>query len=490
MVELPALDPSEAPRARRWDALILGSGLAALVAAARIGASGQRVLVVEEAARATLPPALKEPFFLAGLRDEGVLDACLRTLTVPLIDRRRVAAERLAFQIAADPVRIDVGQAAVTAEELVAWGLAKPEEAQILVRELLESSKVERGVLLESPVVRVGRRATGGRPPQVGHHRRGLPGIVGALSGQLPALIAAQIRALSNLGLGTPPPESQARLLGVPLTGGAGFADAPPWLCDLLRKRVTASYGDFRTLNGDFDLVAVAGQPGVRVRRTGEIWLGRTLVIAAPPSALRDQYLQGARANPGALPEPESADTTGAGPRTPPRPVPSILTRGGQRAYRAAFLFSIPTAILPEGMSARVILPEQGAESPTTAVTAFPSQTHAQRIDLVARAVVADRDPERLARLRQGIASRLRDLMPFCRDSLVSIDVEMPRWDGDDGWLEDPLPGMGWPSEIDLRLSTRPSVFHLDRAAIAALGLEGDLLLGWRGGDAIAAELG
>ena len=89
-----------------------------------------------------------------------------------------------------------------------------------------------------------------------------------------------------------------------------------------------------------------------------------------------------------------------------------------------------------------------------------------------------------------GSPSRLRDLMPFCRDSLVSIDVEMPRWDGDDGWLEDPLPGMGWPSEIDLRLSTRPSVYHLDRAAIAALGLEGDLLLGWRGGDAIAAELG
>ncbi len=101
-----------------------------------------------------------------------------------------------------------------------------------------------------------------------------------------------------------------------------------------------------------------------------------------------------------------------------------------------------------------------------------------------------DRDPERLARLRLGIAGRLRDLMPFCRDSLVAIDVEMPRWDGDDGWLEDPLPGMGWPSEIDLRLSSRPNIYHLDRAAVAALGFEGDLLLGWRGGDAIAAELG
>ncbi len=477
MVELPALDPSEAPRARRWDALILGSGLSALVAAARIGAAGQRVLLVEEGSRATLPPALKEPFFLAGLRDEGVLDACLKTLSVPLIDRRRIAAERLAFQIAADPVRIDVGQAAVTAEELVAWGLLKPEEAQTLVRELLESSKVERGVLLESPVVRVGRRAAGGRPPQIGHHRRGLPGIVGALSGPLPGLLSAQIRALSNLGLSAPPPESQARLLGVPLAGGAGFADEPPWLYDLLRKRVAASYGDFRTLNGEFDLVAVSGQPGVRVRKTGEIWLGRTLVLAAAPSALRDQYTQ-------------TASGAADGPAPTARPVPTILARGGTRAFRAAFLYSVPTAILPEGMSARLILPELDADHPTTAITAFPSQTHAQRIDLVARAVVPDRDPERLARLRRAIALRLRELMPFCRDSLAGVTVEMPRWDGDDGWLEDPQPGLGWPSEIDLRISARPSIYHLDRAAVAALGFEGDLLLGWRGGDAIAAELG
>lgn len=473
MVEIPALDPSEAPRARRWDALVLGSGLTGLLAAARIGASGQRVLVVEEGARATLPPAMKEPFFLAGLRDEGVLDACLRTLMVPLIDRRRIAPERLAFQIAADPIRIDIGSAAVTAEELVAWGLAKPDEAQTLVRELLESSKVERSVLLEAPIVRVGRRVAGSRAPQLGHHRRGLPGIVRGLSGPLASLVGAQLRALSNLGESAPPPEAQARLLGIPLAGGAGFSDEPPWLCDLLRKRVAAAYGDFRTLTGDFELVSVSGQPGVRLRRTGEIWLGRTLVLAAAPSALADHYREPA----------------GAGPDAPPRPVPSILERSTTRAFRAAFLFAVPTAILPEGMGARLILPEQDADHPTTAITAFPSQTHPQRVELVARAVVPDRDPERLARIRRGIATRLRDLMPFCRDGLLALDLEQPRWDGDDGWLEDPAPGMGWPSEIDLRISARPSIYHLDRAAVGALGLEGDLLLGWRGGEAIAAEL-
>ena len=140
MVEIPTLDPSEAPRARRWDALVLGSGLSALIAAARISAAGQRVLVVEEEARTTLPPALKEPFFLGGLRDQGLLDATLRTLAVPLIDRRRIGNERLAYQLAADPLRIDVGQPLVTAEELVSWGLAKPDDAQVLVRRLVEAS--------------------------------------------------------------------------------------------------------------------------------------------------------------------------------------------------------------------------------------------------------------------------------------------------------------------------------------------------------------
>ncbi len=79
--------------------------------------------------------------------------------------------------------------------------------------------------------------------------------------------------------------------------------------------------------------------------------------------------------------------------------------------------------------------------------------------------------------------------MPFCGDKLLPIDFVPPGWDSDDGWLEDPPPGTGWPADIDLRLSTRPPIYHLDRAAVAGLGLEGDLLLGWRGGDVIAGEL-
>jgi len=483
MVEIPTLDPSEAPRARRWDALILGSGLSALLAAARISNAGHRVLVVEEERRSVLPPALKEPFFLGGFRDQGLLDASLRALTVPLIDRRRIAAERLAYQVAVDPVRLDVGQPVVTAEELVTWGLAKPDEAQTLVRHLVEASEIERALLYESPFVRLGRRVAssvknpvggGGAKPAgaiVGHHKRGLPGAVAAASGDLAQILDAQVRALSNLGNRSPSPEAQARLLGLALAGGAGFSDDPPWLVDLFRKRVTALYGDTRTLSGNFELVAVSGQPGIRLARTGEIWLGRALVLAAPPSALRDAYGD-----------------------DPMRPAPSLLERNVSRAYRAVFLYRVPTSVLPEGMGARVILPGPEPGLPVAAVTAYPCQIHPNQVDLVARAVITDALPETLeARsesLRAEIADRLRALMPFCGDELEQIEVEMPLWDSDDGWLEDPIGQNGWPGEIDLRHSSRPPIYHLDRAAAAGLGLEGDLLLGWRAGDAIATELG
>jgi hypothetical protein len=472
MTEIPALNPTEAPRARRWDALILGSGLRAQTAAARIAAGGLRVLLVEEAARAALPPALREPFLLGGLRDEGILDALLRKLNVPLIDRRRIANERLAYQVAADPIRIDVGQPSVMAEEWVTWGLLKPDDAMALVRRLLESSEIERRLLLEAPFVKIGRRlgVSRGSAPAFGHHKRGLPGEASAATGDLRRILEAQTRALSNLGESRPTPEAQTRLLGLGLAGGAGFADQPPWLMDLLRKRVTGLYGDFRTVDGDFELVSVSGQPGIRMRRSGEIWLGRALVLGAAPSALRDLARR----------------TDGVEP-------PSILERRVSRGYRAALLFRVPTSILPEGMGARLILPESGATSPTVAVTAFPSISHPNRIDLVARAMVPDADParvdEQIEELRDDIAARLRDLMPFCGDQLDQIEVKRPQWDDDDGWLEDPPPGQGWPGDTDLRISSRPPIYHLDRSAVAGLGLEGDLLLGWRAGDAIAEEL-
>ena len=105
MAALPAVGQDEHHRARRWDVLVLGSGVASLVAAARLGIAGYRVLVIEEDRAKTLHPALREPFCLTGVRDHGVLDTLLRDLKIPLIDQRRVADERVAMQLVSPKVR-------------------------------------------------------------------------------------------------------------------------------------------------------------------------------------------------------------------------------------------------------------------------------------------------------------------------------------------------------------------------------------------------
>jgi hypothetical protein len=79
--------------------------------------------------------------------------------------------------------------------------------------------------------------------------------------------------------------------------------------------------------------------------------------------------------------------------------------------------------------------------------------------------------------------------MPFAGERRVSVPVPELRWD-DDSWLADPAPEAGWPALAELRLPSRQPIYSLDRCSVAGLGFEGDLLLGWRGGDAIAADLG
>ena len=74
-------------------------------------------------------------------------------------------------------------------------------------------------------------------------------------------------------------------------------------------------------------------------------------------------------------------------------------------------------------------------------------------------------------------------------ERLVRVPAPTPRWD-DDTWLADPAPDAAWPAPAELRISSRQPIYSLERASVAGLGFEGDLLLGWRGGDAIASDLG
>ena len=106
--------------------------------------------------------------------------------------------------------------------------------------------------------------------------------------------------------------------------------------------------------------------------------------------------------------------------------------------------------------------------------------------DLVAAAVVETDDSP--TQVESEIEARVAALLPFTEGRLERVRAPEPTWDDDDA-LADPPPGAGWPGEVELRISTKQPLYALERSCFAGLGTEGDLLLGWRGGDAIAADL-
>jgi hypothetical protein len=117
----------------------------------------------------------------------------------------------------------------------------------------------------------------------------------------------------------------------------------------------------------------------------------------------------------------------------------------------------------------------------------FPSARHDDTVDLVASSVVAA-DESNVAAREAEIEAGVAELMPFAAGALVRQPEPSPRWDSDD-FLCDPAASAGWPATSNIRISSRPPTFALDRAAVAGLGFEGDVLLGWRTGDCVAAEL-
>jgi hypothetical protein len=465
MAGLPAVTHSEHHRARRWDALVLGSGLPSLVAAIRLGLAGHRTLVVEEDRARALHPALREPFCLSGVRDEGVVDSLLRELKIPLIDQRRIADERVALQVVSPKARFDLGGPGVTAHELVAWGFCDRERAGALTRRMVEATEAERQVMLASPVVRLGRRIGRPRLTASGPSVRGLPSELARPEAQLAPLFDAVCTSLSNLGSLSPTPEARARLLGCGLAGGSGFADGPPWLHGLLRRRVESVYGEFRTLGTAFELVSLDGSPAIRHTKTGELWVGRMLVVGAPVSAVARQ-----------LEERAASDLFGE-----LRP----HTRRARVHLRAS------PDVLPQGMCPRVVMLRDAAAASTTddviTLNASADPDVGDGVDLVARMRIAEDASE--AEAETAMLARIHELMPFSQGRLERRPIERPLWDDVD-WLEDPVRGEGWPTEVDLRVDPKASVYRLDRAGVAGLGVEGDLLLGWRAGDALAEELG
>jgi len=463
-------------RTRRWDALVLGGALPGLVTAIVLGQRGARVLVLEEESAARGFPGLREPFFLPGSERDSVLGACLRTLGVPLIDQRRVQIDPVGLQLVLPDARLDVGDASLSASEWVSWGLAKPQLARSLARALGAAADAERRALLAAPFVRSSRRLGLGAlrgvpvrkplvplPPEAAAAAaRGLPAELAELPPRLAAVLEAQTRGLSRLGGAAPGPEARARLLGAPFEGGATIRGVP-WLREILRQRIQSLYGEFRTLAGPFSLIAPSGQPGVAQPGSEEVWAGRVLVVNAPLATL-------ARVA-------EQKEILGL-LRTPP-----------ERHRRRALHLRIPRRAVPEAMAPRLLriadpdAPLEGAN--LVALRVFQATGDAETADVVVSAVAMaeSADLEALDRALEAVAA---ELLPFAE--CARCRAPEPRWDTDDP-LPDPMPGAGWPADCDVRASSRQPVYCLERSAVAALGVEGDLLLGWRTGEAILADL-
>lgn len=458
-----ALPQAASQRARRWDIVMLGGALPGLAAAIRLGMGGLRVLVIEEEASAKTPDFVREPFFLPGGFGDGIVDACLRSLGIPVIDRRELVASELAYQVLLPDARIDVGNAHVTAEELTAWGLAKPELAQGLLRQLAEAARAEGEALLAADPARAHALRMGKRAPQQ-VAARGLPAGMRELAAPLARFFALQTRGLSNLANATPSPEALARLLGSALLGGTSLADSHGGVRALLRRRLATLHAEFRALSGPFQFVEVGEHPGIAREQAGDVWIGRALILNAPVAKIAAaQSAWGFEA-------------------------PQFLDGVAPSARRVSLHLRALAEAIPEPLAPRALLASDALPG-GVALSVLPSSRGARFVELVARAVGPD-DAASAPALEAAIREAVGMLVPL-DDPRIAIapKSEQPLWD-DEAALVDPERGAGFAALPPLRAGGRRPIFRLPREAVAALGVEGDLLLGCQAGDAIRGELG
>lgn len=461
-------------RTRRWDAVVLGTSLPGLIAAVVLGRRGARVLVLEERGSERFP-GLREPFLMMGAGSAGVLGSCLRELALPLIERKRFEALPTSFQVVLPDARVDVGAPDWTTRELTNWGFAEPRDAKKLVAALGSAGEAELDAMLDAPIVRR-RRSLGGRrpgPPAVAvapreqtGGKRGLPEEVGALPEALGAFLQAQIRGLSNCGSVSPCSCAQARLLGGALGGGFALERGEPWLRSLLRRRIESLFGEFRSIRDGFHLTEVNNHPAISIDDGHEILAGRSLILNAPRAALIAVVDQD--------------------------PLPEFLRGPAVTHRRRSLHFKIDSRLVPEAMADRLICvrdPARALEGTNVVTLRTFRLTEGERasVDIVASAVLPTGEEDLAARDTE-IEASIAGLFPFANGALSRQVDETPRWD-DDTWLADPSSGGTWPRETEIRVSSKPRIFSLERSQLTGLGFEGDVLLGWRAGDAIAAEL-
>jgi hypothetical protein len=237
-------------------------------------------------------------------------------------------------------------------------------------------------------------------------------------------------------------------------------------LIGLLRRRFHALHGEIRLLPGRFELVSVGELAGVAPAMSDEVWFGRALVLNAPLGPLA-AWLEASGGAPDFLP-------------TPP-----VLRHRGWTALK------VPRDAVPEGMARRVIH-VRDARAPLEAanlvrIGIFPEKA-GREVQVVASYLMPPGEDEAV-QAQAEVTESLLELMPFARARARRVaPMARPHWD-DELALEDPAPGAGWPSEVELRLLAKPPVYRLPREEVGVLGVEGDCLLGWRAGDAILSDL-
>lgn len=478
---LLGLDARETHRVRRWDAVVVGGALPGLVAATRLAMRGSKVLVIEEDSAVTAFAGLKEPFLMTGAATDSVLGACLSAIGIPLIDRRNLSSELLAYQIAWPGARVNIGDLERTAQEIECWGLAERQTSRDLLTALETSAAAEGARLLSPRLASTTRRGSrGANVTSRSQTSTNTPAdqnvelAIAAAPGLAP-LIDAQSRALADFGRCPPGAPARNRLLGAALNGAVMLSGKEPWLASLLRQRIEARHGEFRQLSGTFRIVQTGKLPALVADESRDVCAARALIINAPASSLVDMGCHTGR---------ESGRGTG---RT--ATAKNWLQGSAPTGRRLSLHLRGNRKLLPASMASRVIcVRDASAPMNGTNVVRVRTFDRGAEVDLIADASgpFEALDAERaLEEIQRSVVS----LLPLGDEGWLRIAVPAPLWDRSDLLTDpsdtdsDPIPGLRRP------LSRVPA-YILDRSQSAQHGFEGDLLLGWQAGDAIAAKLG
>ncbi|MFP8881977.1 MAG: hypothetical protein VCE43_22155 [Myxococcota bacterium] len=478
---LLGLDVRETHRVRRWDAVVVGGALPGLVAAARLAMRGAQVLVIEEDSAVAAFAGLTEPFLMTGAANDSVLSACLSAIGIPLIDRRNLASEPLAYQVAWPGARVNIGGLERTADEIECWGLAESQLSRNLLSALEASAAAEGTRLLASRLASATRRGprrtcfmSRSQTSADAAADRDVEDAIAAAPTLAP-LIDAQSRALADFGRCAPGAAARNRLLGAALSGAVMVSGKDPWFASLLRQRIEARHGEFRRLSGTFRIVQTGNLPALAADESRDVSAARALIINAPTSSLVDMGCHTGGNTGSETGNTQTADCWLHGSAPTGRKL-RLHLRGSRE-------------LLPAGMASRVIcVRDASAPMNGTNVVRVRIFQSGDEVDLVAdssgpfEALDAERA---LEEIRRSVVS----LMPLGDEGWLRIAVPVPLWDRSD-LLSDPSETDSEPIPGLRRPLSRVPAYILDRSQSARRGFEGDLLLGWQAGDAIATELG